>query len=124
LSAALWEYIDLSPGHGEHGYDRSVMEQKIFTALVYQGWTDDEIVSFADAYRLPRHLQERARRKNASWTQRSIGKARAYALENPSAVPEREPALSDASRRAVPRVHAASDGRCVPASRGCLADSR
>jgi hypothetical protein len=66
LSHELRLYIERSPKRGAYGYDRSEMEQKIFTALAYQGWTDDEIIAFADAYRLPRHWQERARHKDYS----------------------------------------------------------
>jgi hypothetical protein len=83
LSHELWLYIDRSPRWGEHGYDRSEMEQKIFTALAYQGWTDDEIITFATVYRLPRHLQEWARRKDYSWTNRSLGSAREYVSTHP-----------------------------------------
>jgi hypothetical protein len=82
LSDELWRYIELSPRRGG-GYDRSEMEQKIFAALAYQGWTDDEIIAFATAYRLPRHFQEWAKRKDYSWTKRSLGKAREWIEEHP-----------------------------------------
>lgn len=59
------------------------MEQKIFTALAYQRWTDDEIITFATVYRLPRHLQEWARHKDYSWTKRSLRRAREWIEEHP-----------------------------------------
>jgi hypothetical protein len=83
LSHDLWLYIERSPRRGEHGYDRSQMEQRIFTALAYQGWTDDEIITFASAYWLPRHLQEWARHKDYSWTNRSLRKVREYVVAHP-----------------------------------------
>jgi hypothetical protein len=82
LGDEIWRYIDRSPRRGE-GYDRSQMEHKIFTALAYQGWTDEEIVTFANHYRLPRHLQEWARHKNYSWTERSFRKARQWIEDHP-----------------------------------------
>jgi hypothetical protein len=60
------------------------MEQKIFTALAYQDWTDDEIISFATVWKLPRHLQEWAKRKNNSWTERSVRRAREWVAEHPA----------------------------------------
>jgi hypothetical protein len=83
LGPDLWDYIERSPKRGEYGYDRSRMEQKIFTALGYQGWTDDEIITFATVYRLPRHLQEWARHKDYSWTNRSLRKVREYIATHP-----------------------------------------
>ena len=59
------------------------MEQKIFTALAYQGWTDDEIITFATHYRLPRHVQEWARHKDYSWTNRSLRKVREHIAVHP-----------------------------------------
>jgi hypothetical protein len=67
----------------EYGYDRSDMEQAIFTALAYQGWTDEEIITFATVYRLPRHLQEWARHKDYSWTNRSLRGVRQWMEEHP-----------------------------------------
>jgi hypothetical protein len=83
LSRRLWEYIDRSPRKGQYGYDRSDVEQSIFLALVYRGWTDEEIIGFANVYRLPRHLEAWAQRKNFSWTERSITKAREWVEEHP-----------------------------------------
>jgi hypothetical protein len=83
LSSDLRLYIERSPRHGEHGYDRSRMEQKIFTALAYQGWADDEIITFATVYRLPRHIQEWSRHKNYSWTERSLKKVREWITAHP-----------------------------------------
>jgi hypothetical protein len=83
LSSDLRLYIERSPRHGEHGYDRSRMEQKIFTALAYQGWADDEIITFATVYRLPRHIQEWSGHKNYSWTERSIKKVREWITAHP-----------------------------------------
>ena len=88
LSSDLWLYIERSPRRGEYDYDRSEMEQKIFTALTYQDWTDDEIIGFATARKLPRHLQEWAKRKNYSWTERSIRKAREWVAEHPRTNPD------------------------------------
>src|SRR5439155_25917096 len=68
LSHELRLYIERSPRWGEYGYDRSEMEQKIFTALAHQGWTDEEIITFAAVYRFPRHFQEWARHNDYSWT--------------------------------------------------------
>src|SRR5829696_6490029 len=83
LSDELWLYIERTPRWGEYGYDRSRMEQKIFTALVYQDWTDDEIITFATHYRLPRHLQEWMRHQDYRWTERSLRKAREHAVAHP-----------------------------------------
>jgi hypothetical protein len=83
LNPELWLYIERSPRRGQYGYDRSDMEQKLFTALVYQGWTDDEIITFATVYRLPRHLQERMRHGDYRWTERSLRSAREYAATHP-----------------------------------------
>jgi hypothetical protein len=52
LGAFTWNYIGAKPARGQ-GYDRSVEEHKIFVALVAQGWTDEEIVAFANAVGLP-----------------------------------------------------------------------
>jgi hypothetical protein len=83
LGPEVWTYIERSPRRGE-GYDRSKMEQKIFTALVYQGWTDEQIITFANVYRLPRHLLEWAKHKKYSWTERGLKKARVWADQHPS----------------------------------------
>jgi hypothetical protein len=83
LSHELRFYIEYSPRRGEYGYDRSEMEQKIFTALAYQGWTDEEIITFATVYRLPRHLQEWMRHRDYRWTKRSLRSAREYVAANP-----------------------------------------
>jgi hypothetical protein len=83
LGRDLWLYTERSPRRGEHGYDRSDMEQKIFTALVYQGWTGDEIIAFANVYRLPRHLQEWMRHGDYRWTERSLRSAREYVATHP-----------------------------------------
>jgi hypothetical protein len=45
-------YVRQCPRKGE-GYDRSKEEQRIFYTLAGQGWTDEQIISFADAHRLP-----------------------------------------------------------------------
>jgi hypothetical protein len=96
LSADLWKYIAARPEWGQ-GYDRSVEEQRIFLALVTQGWSDTAIVSFASTYRLSRHLEEAMRRARRcplhyssdektsmiyEWTLRSIAKARTYVETN------------------------------------------
>jgi hypothetical protein len=83
LSREVRLYIERSPRWGEYGYNRSDMEQGIFTALAYQGWTDEEIIAFATAYRLPRHIQEWAKHKDYSWTNRSLRKAREYVAAHP-----------------------------------------
>jgi hypothetical protein len=83
LNQELRLYIERSPRKGEYGYDRSDMEQKIFTALVYQDWRDDEIITFATAYRLPRHLQDRMRHGDYQWTERSLRSAREYVATHP-----------------------------------------
>jgi DNA-binding transcriptional ArsR family regulator len=71
--------------HNKGGtYDRSREEYRIFLALVYQGWTDEEIIHFADVYRLPRHSSEWARRRTYAWTARSLARARAYAVVHPA----------------------------------------
>jgi len=90
LRDELWHYIELSPRRGE-GYDRSPMEQKIFTALAYQGWTDEEIITFANNYRLPRHLEEWAKHKTYSWTKRSLRKVRQHIGAHP---PSLKPSIS------------------------------
>lgn len=80
LSDVLWEYIERRPRRGQYGYDRSNVEMGIFTALVHQGWTDEEIIGFANVY-LPRHRQDFARFKDFRWTLRSLEKARVRATE-------------------------------------------
>ena len=70
-------YIRSHPRRNE-GYDRSAEEQRIFTALIHEGWTDEEIVGFANASKLPRHLQELARHGDTRWTARSLANARAH----------------------------------------------
>jgi hypothetical protein len=88
LAKQSWQYMGARPRtpHNKGGtYDRSREEYRIFLALVYQGWTDEEIVHFADVYRLPRHSSERARRRTYAWTERSLAGARAYAAAQPAA---------------------------------------
>lgn len=82
LPAPLWMYIRDHPEMGI-GIDRSNEEQKIFTALEGQGWTDEQIISFADFHRLPRHREELRRHKDYRWTKRSIASARKYIQNNP-----------------------------------------
>jgi hypothetical protein len=83
LSEPLWMYIRRHPRWGE-GYDRSEEEHKIIVALCGQGWSDEEIIAFADAYRLPRHRQERMKNGNYSWTERSITRGRTWIENHPS----------------------------------------
>jgi hypothetical protein len=88
LSRELWDYIKRRPARGQ-GCDRSAVEQQIFATLVVAGWTDEQIVAFADACRLPRHTEERAKRSN--WTERSINKARTYIGDTSPMCMEHEP---------------------------------
>jgi hypothetical protein len=81
LSAPLWAYIRASPRR-KQGWDRSEVEQSIFYALVQQEWSDKQIVAFANAYRLPRHMEERAnKRRKGDWTLWSIRRARLKARQ-------------------------------------------
>jgi hypothetical protein len=45
---------------------------------------DEQIITFANVYRLPRHLQEWAKHKKYSWTERGLKKARVWADQHPS----------------------------------------
>lgn len=77
LSQHLMTYVRARPKKGE-GWDRSEVEQKIFLALVGQGWSDEQIIVFSDANSLSKHCGERMRRGNLGWTERSIAKAREF----------------------------------------------
>jgi DNA-binding MarR family transcriptional regulator len=81
LTQGRWNYIQAHPKKGQ--VDRSEEEQKIFLALVHQGWSDEQIIRFADEYRLPKHIEEKMRRKSNQWTELSISKARSYAAVHP-----------------------------------------
>ena len=76
LAQELWDYISDCPSRGPR-YDRSAVEQRIFTALAAQGWSDEEIFAFASRERLPRHVEE-LRRRGGAWTRASITNARAH----------------------------------------------
>lgn len=66
------------------GYDRSSIEQSIFASLKVAGWIDERVIGFADAYRLPRHTQEKQKRQNYTWTLESIKKTSNYAVPGAS----------------------------------------
>jgi hypothetical protein len=68
-------YVRQCPRKGE-GYDRSKEEQRIFYTLAGQGWTDEQIISFADAHRLPKHEEQRLCRGGYEWTIGSLSNAR------------------------------------------------
>lgn len=82
FSDELREYIARRPKRGE-GWDRSAVEYKIFYILVQKGWTDQEIIDFANRKSLPRHVQDRMRLGDYRWTLRSIRKAREYSSSRP-----------------------------------------
>ena len=93
LSEDSWAYIRARQNVSYRGggrYDRSREEQKIFVRLVYQGWTDERIVHFADQTKLPRHSYERERLGNLGWTLRSIAAARRFVAEHPADPAERD----------------------------------
>ena len=77
LRGDLRNYIDRKPEKGSE-VDRSAVEQAIFTTLVRQGWSESEIIEYANFHELPRHRQEYARHRDYRWTIRSIENAKAY----------------------------------------------
>lgn len=76
LSQPLEEYMRARPSEGQ-GWDRSVMEQKIFTALIAKGLRSEQIIAFAFDRGLPKHREE-WNRQQGNWTMRSIEHARNY----------------------------------------------
>ena len=81
LSPRLWQYITSRPKWNPALWDRSAVEFQIFQVLIAHRWSDEQIVAFADAYRLPRHMEERRRDKQLNrnpyaWTHRTIRNAR------------------------------------------------
>jgi len=83
LSGALTEYVARCPRRGE-GFDRSEWEQKIFVALVGQGWNDEQIIAYSNSVGLSKHVQEGMKRGDFSWTFLSLQEARNYVAANPS----------------------------------------
>src|SRR5581483_5076024 len=77
LPHTMRTYINQRPRKGE-GYDRSLMEQQIFTLLVARGWSDDQIIAYADAHRLSKHTERRIKRGTYAWTTENLKAARKY----------------------------------------------
>lgn len=77
FTAAEHAYIRSRPAAGP-GTDRSAVEQRLFTKMIYAGWSDEAIIAFADRYQLPKHMEERSRSHSYRWIELSLRNAHAY----------------------------------------------
>ena len=75
----LAEYVAASPTKRERearGIDGSALEQAIVARLVNAGCSDEQIALFFDHHRLPRHEEEKRRRRGNGWLAMSVANAR------------------------------------------------
>jgi DNA-binding MarR family transcriptional regulator len=70
----------------KQGIDGSSREQAIVARLVNAGSSDAQVVLFFDHHRLPRHMEERRKRRNYGWLAMGIANARARMVPSPPSV--------------------------------------
>ncbi len=83
LPDELADYVASRPTkreRAESGVDGSSREQAVVSRLVNAGCSDQQIALFFDHHRLPRHVEEKRRRRGYGWLAMSIANARAGML--------------------------------------------